>query len=380
LSLIKPEKLTVAEMLQGKGYQTAIFEKWLLGWNWRSKNGKPLPNLLNNHNLALEKGLIDHSCEISGGPCDHGFDRYVGDGTINQAPFAWVHNRRIVTPPTHVKPPYPGDGRGFMATDWDRREVLPTIKKEALAFISEAADTNKPFFLYLPLTAPHTPIVPAKEFQGKSKAGDYGDLVVQIDDLVGSVSSMLEAREIADNTIVIFTCDNGSHEAASTDHGHYKKGSLVTTFGHHANAPWSGRKGGILEGGHRLPFFVRWPGKIKPGTVNNNLIGLVDLMATLAALTGAEYPKQQAEDSRNLLPTLLNPNLQIRKRLVIQSAGGQYALRFSSWKYVEAKKPLLFNLNEDPRETKNVISKFPEIAAQCKTQLAAEKRKSLRPD
>jgi arylsulfatase A-like enzyme len=260
-------------------------------------------------------------------------------------------------------------------------DILPALVKRSTEHIATRARAREPFFLYLPLNSPHTPIVPSKPWQGKSGLGDYGDFVMETDWAVGEVLAALDRAGVADNTLVIFTSDNGCSPAA-------RVGALEAQ-GHFASARFRGYKADIWEGGHRVPFLVRWPSQIKAGSQSAQLICLTDLMATCADLLGARLPDHAAEDSVSMLPILLGKETATpRPAVVHHSISGRFAIRQSQWKLElcpgsggwgkpndpAAKKQglpdvQLYDMNTDPGETKNIAAEHPERVNQLRTLL-----------
>jgi arylsulfatase A len=296
--ILDDDRQTIAEMLKAKGYDTACIGKWHLGWDW---NAIKKPGATARGNAGYAPDAFDWAKPIPGGPLSHGFDYYFGDDVPNFPPYTWFENDRVVAPPTEtLKTTAPtAEGRwearpGPAVKDWDFWAVMPTLTTKAEQWIA-ARRPDKPFFLYFPFTSPHAPIVPTKEFAGKSKANGYGDFMVQTDDAVGRVLAALEKHGFADNTLVIFSADNGPETYA------YER---VRSFDHRSMGPLRGVKRDLWEGGHRVPFIVRWPGKVAAGKVSDGLISQIDVFATLAAVVEAPIPAGSAEDSYNQLALL----------------------------------------------------------------------------
>jgi arylsulfatase A len=288
-----------------------------------------------------------------------------------------------------------------MLPGWKLEDILPTLAKKASAYIDDYAKSksDKPFFLYFASTSPHTPIVPAKEFQGKSKAGPYGDLVHQTDFTLGEIMKALERNGLKENTIVIFTSDNGSPARAGDPHLHGKDfaatGSVITKYGHNPNAPWRGMKSDIWEGGHRVPFVVSWPHKVPQNKISKEPISGVDIMASIAELLNIEIPNHAAEDSWSLSDLMLGEKMgieagenQIHEALVHHSGGGKFAIRQGKWKmipqlgsggwtkpnYVNTEnseiKGQLYDLSSDPDEKNNLWLEHPQVVEQLQLLLA----------
>ncbi len=339
--VLDDEKTTLPELLKSKGYATACIGKWHLGWDWNAikkpgavaadgeKNGKQVKGA-----GGFAPDAFDWSKPIPGGPLSHGFDEYFGDDVPNFPPYAWFQNDRVVTEPTvpvaTPKPAAEGDWEarpGPSVKDWDFWAVMPTLTDKAEEWIARQTK-EKPFFLYLPFTSPHAPIVPAAEFEGKSNAGGFGDFVVQTDDTVGRVLQALQKAGFAENTLVIFSADNGP------EHYAYER---VQKFGHRSMGPLRGLKRDLYEGGHRVPFLVRWPGVVPAGKVSDGLLSQIDLYATIAKVIGAEIPAGSAEDSYNQLALLKGEGPSARQTLVHNTNPNGYGLRHGQWLLIAAK-------------------------------------------
>ena len=382
------QRLTMAEMLKTKGYRTACIGKWHLGWNWDSIKR---PGAKPQKSKGYLAGDFDWSKPIPDGPLDHGFDYYFGDDVPNFPPYTWFENDRVITEPAVplVETPETAEGRwearkGPMVPGWKFDEVMPKLTEKAVEWIGNQKRSHKPFFLYFPFTSPHAPIVPTKEFLGKSKAGGYGDFMVQTDWTVGQVLKALDDNGFADNTLVIFTSDNGPERYAF---------ERVCKYSHRSMGELRGLKRDIWEGGHRVPFVVRWPAVIEPGRVSNALISQIDLMATFAQLIGYELPADAAEDSFNQL-SVWKDNADktiIRHSHVHNTSKDKYAIRKDNWvlvdyktgsmskmpdwfikenKYdVEMPNGGLYDLNEDIGQRKNYIEKYSEKTAELRKLL-----------
>jgi arylsulfatase A-like enzyme len=404
--LIEGDRVTVASFLKSEGYATACIGKWHLGLQWTNQDGTP------ESADRAEKGVrpgyeIDYTKGFSGGPLALGFDRFFGiSASLNMPPFCYLEGDRVVHPPT-IKQERLRDAN-FLATDEGLRSpdftnygVMPRLAGEAMAFLEEcAASPDKtPFFLYAPLTSPHLPVVTNQEYRGKSEAGEYGDFVVETDAFVGAVLETLDRTGLADDTLVIFTSDNGGlyhwWEAKEADDvKHYQvagRGAHIREFGHQGNAWMRGTKADIWEGGHRVPFLVRWPGKTPPGTVSGELVELSDLLATAADLVGGGLPAGAGPDSVSILPALLaeKPEKPVRGFSVHHSLTGVFAVRQGPWKLVPdhrgsggfsqpkaldpakegGPKGQLYHLGEDPAETRNRYDEEPEVVTRLETLL-----------
>ncbi len=375
-TVFKPEDFTIAKMFKKKGYRTGCFGKWHLGWNFdairkpNAKRGDPRAE------------SYDWTKRFPDGPLDQGFDYYFGDGTINFPPYCWIKGDRFVTIPT--KPviksrPLTGGGgfrAGPMAESWNPYEILPTITQKTVDWISRQRE-DQPFFAYLAFNSPHYPIVPNKEFHGKSKAGYYGDFVIETDAMVGKVLKALEIHGFAQNTMVIFSADNGTETHAF---------ERLEEFDQWSSGKHRGVKRDIYEGGHRVPFLVRWPGKIRPGSVSDEVVSQVDLAATFAKIIDYPLGKKEAVDSYNLLPVLEEKKYSkpLRVATVQNTTPKIFALRQGEWVLIDGptgaarKEPkkylnyfglkpygkgnqgLLFNLKNDPRQSINLYDKYSD--------------------
>ncbi|MBN1589878.1 MAG: arylsulfatase, partial [Pirellulales bacterium] len=272
MPLLETERVTLAEMLKSHGYATTCIGKWHLGMAWQRNDGKQTPASANR----VPDKVIDLSKPVLNGPCDHGFDSYFGTDIPNFPPYCFIQDDRIVGPtPDRPKPKSMFGLPGRMQKGWKLERILPTLGEKAVAYIRDRAanDKNEPFFLYLPLTAPHTPIVPNQAFHGKSQATRYGDFVAEVDAVVGDVLAALNEAGLTENTIVVFTSDNGS-PGRNGENASGPTGSCFRDSRHNPSGPWRGRKGDIHEAGHRVPLIVRWPGHVRPDSVSDELICL----------------------------------------------------------------------------------------------------------
>ena len=389
-SVFSPERLTLPEMLQAKGYHTAAIGKWHLGWDWDSYQLLDAePAIQTTKHKRRKKGVrgpeaFDWSKPIPGGPLAHGFDHYFGDTVINFPPYCWIEDDRVIDVPDVLmdtkrwKPIKEGNWEcrpGPMYHDWDPYENIPTTTGRAVEYIQQQADKEKPFFLYFAFPSPHAPIIPNDAFDGSSQVGPYGDFVVETDDACGQILRALEASEQADNTIVVFSADNGA------EHYAYERDKK---YDHWSSGPFRGLKQDIYEGGHHVPFIVRWPNVVKPGSVSEALVSQIDLMATFAAVTDYTLPEDQAEDSHNLLP-LLDGSASSARPTLVHSTWERtgFGLRSGDWVLINkptgyARKPKhdwlkrhdypteddspveLYNLAKDIGQRHNLAGKNPE--------------------
>jgi len=381
-SRFDPKRITLPEMLQSKGYRTACVGKWHLGWDWnRIKNPNAKTEKKGNRQIYGPEAF-DWSKPIPDGPLSHGFDYYYGDDVPNFPPYSWIENDRVVDPPTLALKATPKTAEGNwearpgpMTAGWELDKVVPQITKKAVDWIGRQKDKDKPFFLYFPLTSPHAPIVPAKSFVGKSEAGGYGDFMFESDWAAGQVLKALDDNGFRENTLVIFTSDNGPERYA------YER---VRKYGHRSMGPLRGLKRDIWEGGHRVPMIVRWPGNVRSGQINNQLVSQIDIMATLSEIVRFDLDVQTAEDSFNLLPYLdgSHSGKPIRDSLVHNTFKGKYAIRSGNHVLIDGKDGYgsrepqwyseqnghakneddvaLFDLTTDLGQKTNIASRYPD--------------------
>ena len=376
--LIAKDRLTVAGLLKQQGYATGCFGKWHLGMSFPLKNGGVADDGGNFSKSFQDAASVDYGRDILDGPVDHGFDTYFGiSASLDMPPFVWIKDRRVTEIPSATKTWL---RTGPAGPKFEAVDVLPSVMDHTIAFIEaqKKADPAKPFFAYVPLNAPHTPIVPTKEFQGSSGISPYADFVKQVDHDVGRLLASLEKQGLADNTLVIFTSDNGCSTAADIPQ--------LQKAGHEPSYIYRGNKADLYEGGHRVPFLVRWPAQVKPG-VSSALVGQIDFLATFAEITGASVPATMAEDSVSFLPVLRGDKPEVRQSIVSQSINGSFAIRDGQWKLClsagsggwsspkpgpeEAGLPpvQLFDLSKDPGERNNLQAEFPERVAAMKAEL-----------
>lgn len=374
--VIAPDRLTIASMLKAEGYRTAMVGKWHLGFK--------------------EEG---YDKPLRGGPIDVGFETYFGiRASTDIPPYFYIDGDRAVVPPTGRIETSEGDGvwtriqgefwrEGGLAPNLQLVDVLPRFTDEAVGVIRDHArlESKKPLFLYLAYPAPHTPWLPTPEFQGRTD-NMYGDFTVMVDHMIGRVLEALDHSGLKGETLVIFSSDNGPVW--------YDKD--VERFGHDAVGGLNGMKGDAYEGGHRMPFIVRWPGKVEPGSASGQTICFTDVLATLAEVSGAKLPAGQAPDSFSFRRAMMGdslPHTRVRGPLLLRSARGHNALRIGKWKYIdqlgsggfssgrgdEYKKPnpgpgnptaQLFDMESDPGETTNLWAEYPDVVAVMAAELA----------
>ncbi|MBM3855957.1 MAG: arylsulfatase, partial [Verrucomicrobia bacterium] len=303
--LIAPDRLTIASLAQQRGYRTAAIGKWHLGWDW------PIPPaqaaLFRSVSKAAAAASEAHRAAwrevfaqmIPGGPTTRGFDLYFGTDVPNWPPYCFIENSRTLGIPSTLLPAplfqnHQASLQGPALEAWTFEPILPALRDRAVRFIAESASQAKPFLLYLPLTTPHTPLAVNAEWRGRSGLLPFADLVMETDAVVGRALAALEENRVTDNTLVLFTSDNGCAP--------YIGASELERMGHFPSGPLRGYKASMYEGGHRVPFIVRWPGVVRPGSVCDQLVHQADVIATLADILGSSLPANAGEDSFSLLP------------------------------------------------------------------------------
>ena len=367
-------------MLQRQEYHTACIGKWHLGWEWAG----PQPSRMTDVRNGQKNLQWDFTRPMRGGLTERGFDHYFGVHLPNLPPFTFIETDRVVIQPTATYKFDPNEGtvmpRSFegcpMAPGWKFDQILPEITRRAVRHVHERAKQDEPFFLYFSMTSPHEPVVPSKDFIGKSGISPIADFVMETDWSAGQVIKAIDDAGIADNTIVIFTADNG--------HSHYTGWETLVKVGHMPSGPYRGHKGDVWEGGHRVPLIVRWPQRIAAGESDDQMICLTDVYATCAELLGAKLPDDGAEDSISFLSAALGkPSTASRTTVVNHSNHGEFAYRDGSWKLVfkmparnlqaSRGKPTiaeLYNLETDIAEANNLAKQHPDIVSRMTDQLA----------
>jgi len=365
---IEENQLTIASMLKSRGYHTAMVGKWHLGF--------------------LEQG---YDKPLRGGPVDRGFDSFFGiRASTDIPPYFYIRDSMAVAPPTDSIAANYSEGwspiqgafwrAGGIAPGLELKDVLPRFTEEAVQVIQKHSgqDQQEPLMLYLAYPAPHTPWLPTPEFEGKSGAGMYGDFTMMVDANMGRVIDALKEAGMYENTFLVFSSDNGPVWYDND----------VEEFGHDSAGDLKGMKGDAWEAGHRMPFIVRWPGKIAAGSLSNQLIGFTDMLATLAELTGEMLPEEKYEDSYSFLPVLQgNETEHQRPPLVNESASGAKSIRSGDWKLIEWRgsggfsdprriepgpgepEGQLYNMANDPGETNNLYLEEPEIVNRLKNEM-----------
>ncbi len=385
-ALIEPDRMTVASMLRKLGYHTGVIGKWHLGLDWATLSqpaGWEAGDSPVASDFSRPAGLeIDFSAPVTNGPATLGFDySYIIPASLDMAPYVYLENNACEKPAT-VHEPGRFDGPVFWrpgeaAEGFDFFDVLPNLTRQAVAYIERrAASPDQPFFLYLPLPAPHWPWVPTEDFIGRSSAGKYGDFVTQVDASIGRIAEALKKAGLFENTLFVVTSDNG----AEWDPSH------IEEFGHHANhAIQRGKKRDAWEGGHRVPFIASWPAAVGAGASSEQTVCLTDLMATAAAIAGYELPADAGQDSVSILPALLGQDSgPLREATVHHSVDGTFAIRQGKWKYIDGQGPgsqqwngpapgeppaQLYDIEADRHEDSNLFAEQPDVAARLKALL-----------
>jgi len=371
--LIEEGRMTVASFLKAQGYDTACVGKWHLGLDW-AKAGP-----------ACED--VDFAQPITMGPTAFGFDTFFGiAASLDMPPYVYIANDRVTALPDRVTKN--GDAMAFWregptGSDFRHEEVLPKCTAKAVSYIERHAGGSDPFFLYFPLPAPHTPILPTPEFQGRSGTNAYGDFVMMVDDVVGRVQAALEQSGLSEDTILIVTSDNGCSPRADFEG--------LAALGHHPSYRFRGYKADIYEGGHRIPLLVQWPARIKAGSVSDETVCLADLLATCADLYGMRLPADAGEDSVSNLPVWLGAEYAapLREATVHHSIDGSFSIRKGKWKLEmcpgsggwsaprPGKEPpgappiQLYDLSADIGEQRNVCAEQPAVVEELTVLLTA---------
>ena len=378
--LLEPERETVASMLRSKGYNTSIVGKWHLGLDFnRNADGK-----------------INYNKSINDGPNQHGFDySYIIPASLDFPPYIYIKNGKIIELPNvnQQSVGFPGFLRsGPRQPGLIINDCLDDLTSEANRVIRESAKISQPFFLYFPLTAPHKPVQPHSRFIGKSKLGLYGDFIMQVDWTVGQVMRTIQTAGIEKNTLLIFTSDNGSfmYREEGNEQGDHVSNPKVQSYSqknHTSNGVLRGTKADIWEAGHRVPFFARWPGVIKSGSICKKTTAHVDFFATCSQIVGGTLMDNMAEDSFSWLPLFKGGDWDRPRAPVINhSASGMFALRSGKWKLIAGNgsggrqpprgKPfempyMLFDLQADLEEKNNLASAKPSLVRQLAAKLEA---------
>ena len=399
--LIEDGRRTVANLLKDQGYTTGCVGKWHIGMDMPTHDGKPPFSKMTSkdHDKPLDpaKCNLDWEGKIKNGPMAVGFDYFYGiSASLDMPPYIWIHNDRFVGTCTTAKAFHRS---GPAHKDFFDYDVLPIITTKACEFIAEQAKSETPFFLYVPLNAPHTPISPSQKFRGKSGLGKYADFVMETDWTIGRIADAIDQAGVGENTLLIVTADNGCSPAAASRAG---RNTLNLTFNgaqpaspqadrHYASAQYRGHKADIFEGGHRVPFIARWTGRIRADSTCTDPTCLLDLYATCADLLNVPLEDTEAEDSVSMLPNLLGKATSpVREAVVHHSINGSFSIRQSRWKLVfcpdsggwSAPRPgkdstagapshQLYDLEKDPGEQTNLYTEDHPAAVTLSTLMKA---------
>lgn len=382
-SIIEKGRKTVAQLFKDSGYTTACIGKWHLGWEWAVKEGHDLKKE-KKHWREDKAEWIDFSKPVKNGPCEFGFDHFYGiAGSLDMPPYVYLENDRVEMEPTCWGSKMEFLREGPRQHDLRANNVLGHTTERAVSFIHQQKKDN-PFFLYFPLTAPHSPISPSPEFDGKSGINPYADFCMEVDFRVGQILHALEQKGLSENTMVIYTTDNGASQVPSECE------MLEERYGHHSNYIYRGYKSDIWDGGHRLPFLVRWPEKIQPSTFCDEAMGLFDFYATIGDLLGITLEDHEGEDSVSFLPAFDQRSIPSKGReaIVHHSFDGRFAIRKGDWKLCfcpgsggwtsptdkEAVNSSdiqfqLYDLGKDPSEENNLLGQYQEVEKELKCLL-----------
>jgi arylsulfatase A-like enzyme len=315
---------------------------------------------------------VDYSQAIKEGPTTRGFNYFYGiSASLDMPPFVFIENDHVTEQPTVTKK-YVREGPA--GKDFEAEDVVPEITRKAQELIKDRAQAKQPFFLYFTLPSPHTPIVPDKDFRGKSGVTEYGDYVMETDWAVGELMKALDAAGIRENTIVFFASDNGFAPYVLPKDN-------VEQLGHYPSYIFRGYKADIWEGGHRIPLVVRWPGKVKAGSVNKDVVSLADLMATCADILKIKLPENAGVDSYSILADMEGSSKgPARPATVYASIDGNFSIQQGKWKlelcpgsggwaapknkqaYQEGLPQVqLYDMDQDVSEKKNVEAQHPDV-------------------
>lgn len=401
--VIERGRPTIASLLRNDGYTTACIGKWHLGLEWQTKGGAGKEILHDNTGFSN----VDYTKPVISGPNDFGFDySFIHPASLDMPPYMFLRNHVAIGadvvltsdiyPDRLADTEYSWDRKHTREGDvywskgvwWRRGEISPEFRLEnslteiladGISFIERHSreKSTRPFFLYLPLTGPHTPWLPTADTRGKSPIGAYGDFVMNIDHVVGEITATLNRLGIDDNTMVIFSSDNGA----------YWPQSEIVLHGHDSNRGTRGQKGDVWDGGHRVPLIISWPARIKQQVVYPHLISLTDFFATFADLTGQKHQKSSGEDSFSFMHVLNgNTGTMSRRSMIHQSSGGMYSIRQDEWKFIDGlgsggftapdktdslqgATGQLYHIKSDPMESKNLFNDHPSIVKKLRAEL-----------
>ncbi len=405
--LIGESEDTIASLLKRAGYKIHCVGKWHLGMTWTRKDGSTVED--RDVSKGFRQGAdVDFKKPFRGGPINVGFDSYFGiSASLDMSPYCFLRDDRAVAIPKLLTEQnrdgmFMNQVPGLTTEDFRLVDVLPRIGEEASKIIRDSRDDPTPFFCYVPLTAPHLPVVPTAESKGKSAAGSYGDFVVSTDNAVAAILNALDQTNQTNDTLVIFTSDNGGlfhywDFRAADDGGkspNKPRGEHLRTFSHQSNADWRGTKADIYEGGHRIPFLVRWPGRAKPRRTVDQTVELTDIFATVAEIVEQKASGLSGCDSVSMRALIEGEDpTQTRSYSVHHSLRGTFAIRHGKWKLIagrgsggftqpnaiKSNQPAgqLYDLSVDPQEKENLYMTEPRIVSDLSTKLAEIKATSI---
>jgi arylsulfatase A-like enzyme len=411
--VIEKDRETIASVLKRAGYSTACIGKWHLGVTWQAKDKtKEL-----SYDRQTGRSNVDYGSGVLAGPNDFGFDySFILPASLDMPPYLFLRDHQVTDPRmsltsdryplkldttvyawdrkhTREQDIYWGKGvwwrQGEISHSFDVENCLQEIFNEGISYIGKHAreQPDEPFFLYLPLTAPHTPWTPSDQFRGKSSAGTYGEFVMDIDHGVGRIVEQLRKSGLYENTMIIFSSDNGA----------YWPDVEIELTGHESNRGRRGQKGDVWDGGHHVPLIISWPEKIRKGSRYEHLVSLTDLFATLADLTGMEIESGNGEDSFSFLPALEGDMSEaIRASMIHHSSRGLYSIRNGKWKYINGLgsggftapaqvEPVpggaqgqLYRIVSDSLESTNLYLEYPDTVEMLKNELKQDIKTSLK--
>lgn len=375
-ALIEDGRTTIASMLKKNGYRTAAIGKWHLGMDLaKGPDFHELPDF----EMCPE---VDYNGKIEKSPITNGFDYFFGiSGSLDMPPYIYIENDHFVSEPDRIIEKTKGKGffrTGPIAKDFSHENVLDELTNRVQEKIVEYKEG--PFFIYFAMPAPHTPILPADKFKGKSGTNEYGDFVLHCDDVVGRIRMTLEENGLKNNTILIFTSDNGCSPMANY--------AELKEKGHNPSYIFRGTKADIYEGGHRIPLLIEWPAEIQKGRLCNRIVCLSDLMATMADILGVQLNADEGVDSVSNLPLWFNEDAdEVREDIIHQSIDGSLSIRIGHYKLEMCpgsggwsdpkpgeEKPdsprfQLYDLDKDISERCNIIDLYPDIAKEMREKL-----------
>ena len=402
-SVIEPGRKTIASLFKNGGYTTACIGKWHLGLNWQTKDGK---KDVSHYSTGFSN--VDYTKAVTHGPNDFGFDySFIHPASLDMPPYMFLRNHLSIDPDVVLTSDIYPERLDETEYSWDRKHTkegdvywakgvwwrggeispgfrvencLTDILSDGISFIKRHTreEPAEPFFLYLPLTGPHTPWVPTSQFRGKSPIGTYGDFVMDVDHVVGEVTETLRRLGIDDDTMVIFSSDNGA----------YWPQSEVDLHGHDSNWGTRGQKGDVWDGGHRIPLIISWPSHVKQKVVYNHLVSLTDLFATFRDMLGQNHEKSSGEDSFSFLHVLEGNTDKITRRgMIHQSSGGMYSIRRDEWKFIgglgsggftspdksdslpKGATGQLYRIKSDSLESRNLFNEYLPVVKKLRNEL-----------